>query len=58
MVKCKVVKVSVFGYKGKDYFPGDIVEVPKHYAELDFLQPIKEEPVAEKKAAKPEKPGK
>ena len=46
-MKCKVVKVTVFGYQGKDYKPGAIVEVPKRFATLDFLEPVKEEPKPE-----------
>lgn len=58
-MKCKVVKVAVFGYQGKDYKPGDIVEVPKRFATLDFLEPVKEEPKTEQTTEeKPEKPRK
>lgn len=53
-MKCKVVKVAVFGYEGKDYKPGDIIEVPKRFATLDFLEPVKEEPKP-KKSEKPRK---
>lgn len=54
-MKFKVKKVSVFGYQGKDYHPGDVVELPERFAGLDFLEPIKEEP---KESPKPEKPKK
>lgn len=56
-LKCKVVKVTVFAYKGKNYKPGDVVEVPKRFSTLDFLQPVKEESKSseEKKSEKPEK---
>ena len=57
-MKCKVVKVAVFGYEGKDYKPGDIIEVPKRFATLDFLEPVKEEPKEEPKPKKSEKPRK
>lgn len=51
-MKCKVVKVTVFGYAGKDYLPGDVVEVPKRFATLDFLEPVPT------KTSKPKKPKK
>ena len=63
-MKCKVVKVAVFGYQGKDYKPGDIVEVPKRFATLDFLEPVKEKPeklepkTEQTTEEKPEKPRK
>lgn len=57
-MKCKVVKVAVFGYQGKDYKPGDIVEVPKRFATLDFLEPLKEESAEQPKPEKPKKPRK
>ena len=59
-MKCRVVKVTVFAYKGKNYKPGDIVEVPKRFSTLDFLQPVKEEPKSskEEKSEKPEEPEK
>jgi len=55
MPKFKVRKVSVFGYQGKDYAPGDIVELPETYAGLDFLEPVEEPKESEKIAEKPKK---
>jgi len=52
--KYRIVKVSSFRHKGKRYFPGDIVELPKRFATLDFTEPVlekKQEPVVEKKKA-------
>jgi len=51
MSKFKIKKVSRFRYKGKDYHPGDIVELPESYAGLDFLEPV--EPPKQKKSEKP-----
>lgn len=59
MSKFKIKKVSRFRYKGKDYHPGDIVELPKRFEGLDFLEPVKEEPkklVEPQKSEKSEKP--
>jgi hypothetical protein len=54
-MKCTVVKVAVFGYKGKNYRPGEVVEVPKRFATLDFLTPVPEKPsFPEKKQTKKE----
>jgi len=47
-MKCKVVKVAVFGFQGKDK-PGDIVEVPKRFTTLDFLELIPEPEKPKKK---------
>lgn len=52
MPKFKIKKVSRFGYEGRDYFPGDIVELPKRFEGLDFLEPVKE---PKKKPKKPRK---
>jgi hypothetical protein len=57
MAKFKVVKVHSFRYKDKRYAQGEIIELSdedaKRFAELDFLEPIKEEP--RKEPEKPEK---
>jgi hypothetical protein len=46
MTKYKVVKVSVFSYKGKTYNQGDIVDLSqedvKRLTPSDFLEPTKE----------------
>jgi len=58
--KYRIVKVSSFRHKGKRYFPGDIVELPKRFATLDFTEAVvekKKEPVVEKKT-EPTKPKK
>jgi len=52
MPKFRVRKVSVFGYEGKDYLPGDIVELPESYAGRDFLEPIEEPQEPEKTTEK------
>lgn len=58
MSKFKIRKVSRFRYKGKDYVPGDIVELPKRFEGLDFLERVKQEPkkLVEPKSEKSEKP--
>lgn len=50
MPKFKIKKVSIFGYRDKDYKPGDVVELPESYAGLDFLEQVEEE------LEKPQKP--
>jgi hypothetical protein len=52
MPKFRVRKVSVFGYEGKDYKPGDIVELPESYAGRDFLEPVEEPKEPEKPVEK------
>jgi len=52
MPRFRVRKVSVFGYEGKDYLPGDIVELPESYAGRDFLEPVEEQKEQEKLAEK------
>jgi len=56
MPKFRVRKVSIFGYEGKDYLPGDIVELPESYVGRDFLEPVEEpkepEKLVEKKSKK------
>jgi len=46
MPKFKVVKVSLFGYRNKDYAPGDIVELSEEEAKrltpCDYLEPLLE----------------
>jgi len=58
MLKFKVVKVSLFGYRNKDYAPGDIVELSEEEAKrltpCDYLEPLLEP----EKPSKPEKPKK
>ena len=44
-------KVSSFLHNGKRYFPGDIVDLPRRYAKLNWLEPVKKE--RSKPAAKP-----
>lgn len=55
MAKFKVVKVSLFGYQGKDYASGDIIELTeediKRLTPCDYLEPIAEP----EKPSKPEK---
>ena len=45
-MKFKVKKVFVFGYKGKDYHSGDIVEFSEEDAKrltpCDYLEPLTE----------------
>jgi len=48
MPRFRVRKVSVFGYQGKDYLPGDIVELPESYTGRDFLEPVEEPKEPEK----------
>jgi len=52
MPKFRIRKVSVFGYQGKDYKPGDIVELPETYAGRDFLEPVDEPKEPEKTSEK------
>ena len=52
-MKFKVKKVFVFGYEGKDYHSGDIVELSEEEAKrltpADFLEPVPEQPEKPKK---------
>jgi hypothetical protein len=58
MAKFKVVKVSLFGYQGKDYRTGDIVELSeedvKRLTPCDYLEPSPE-PEKPNEPKKPEK---
>jgi len=52
MPKFRVRKVSVFSHEGKDYKPGDVVELPLSYAGRDFLEPFEEPEESDKPAEK------
>lgn len=52
MPKFRVRKVSVFGYQGKDYKLGDVVELPETYVGLDFLESVEDLEELEKSAEK------
>lgn len=57
-MKFKVVKVSSFTYKGRDYAEGDVVELSEADANrltpCDYLKPVPE-PKPAKKLEKPKK---
>jgi hypothetical protein len=59
MTKYKVVKVSVFSYKGKTYTQGDIVDLSQEDVERltpsDFLEPAKEKMSLQKPLEKTQK---
>jgi hypothetical protein len=59
MTKYKVVKVSVFSYKGKTYNQGDIVDLSqedvKRLTPSDFLEPAKEKISLQKPLEKTQK---
>lgn len=56
MPKFKVVKVHSFRYKDKRYAQGETVDLSdedaRHFAKLDFLEPIEEEPKKPEKLQK------
>lgn len=55
MPKFRIKKVQSFSKDGKQYKPGDIVELPERYASLDFTEPVvekKKKPEAKKPAKK------